>query len=150
MPIKPVEKKLNTFDALYYQDLIYCFCKIGGLEYEPNQETEERIQARLNEKEEKIQLTIGGLSPEMPNATYYNISIFLTELASYVSMIFYSNNIPYSAVTNIDNLFSILKNYPEQVKQVITELEEKVRNLKINTKRHKRVRISTATTGFKW
>lgn len=50
MPIKPVKRPLNIQDALYFEDLIYLFRKIGGLDYEPNQETEERIGQDMKKK----------------------------------------------------------------------------------------------------
>lgn len=132
MAIKPVKRPLNIQDALYFEDLIYLFRKIGGLEYEPNQETEERIGARYEEKEE-IQVIIEGRDQNKPEKKNQFESIFLLHFSAYVTKILATNNVPSEDICNPAKGLNLLKNYPEQLKQVIVELEEKVKVLKAST-----------------
>lgn len=127
MSIKPIKQKLNIKDALYYQDLIYYLKKEAGFEYEQNQEIEERIQARFEEKEEEV---------EVPGKEYalLNRSIFYVDIHYYYAI----GKIILNSSDKQHGL-KMIKNYPEQVKQVIAELEEKVRTLKADT--HKLARV---------
>lgn len=132
MTIEPIKQKLNIQDALYFEDLIYLFRKIGGLDYEPNQETEERIGARYEEKEE-IQVIIEGGDQNKPAKMNQFESIFLFHFSAYVTKILATNNVPSEDICNPAKGLNLLKNYPEQLKQVIAGLEEKVKDLKAST-----------------
>lgn len=132
MSIKPVNRQLNIQDALFFEDLIYLLRKIGGLEYEPNQETEERIVARYEEKEE-IQVTIVSGDQNNPETMNQFESIFLFYFSAYVIEILAKNNVPREDICNSAKGLNLLKNYPEQLKQVIAKLEEKVKVLKAST-----------------
>ena len=132
MTIEPIKQKLNIQDALYFEDLIYLFRKIGGLEYEPNQETEERIGARYKEKEE-IQVIIEGGDQSNPEKKNQFESIFLLHFSAYVTKILATNNVPSKDICNPAKGLNLLKNYPEHLKQVIAKLEEKVKVLKAST-----------------
>ena len=140
MTIEPIKQKLNIQDALYYEDLIYYLRKEGNLDYEPNPETEARIEARFEEKEEKV---------EIPG---FNVAI-LDESIFFGDMCYYARTITLNPA-DVKYGFRAIRRYPEGLKQAIAELEEKVRSIK-QQHSHKRVRrrgnkISTLTTGFRW
>ena len=116
MSIEPIQQKINIQDALYYEDLIYYLKKEARLEYEPNKEIETRIQERFAEIEQSVQ---------MPEKDFFvaDESIFQIEIFSIAMKI--------NKITGTKNLgLRVINKCPEQVNQVIQELEAKVTNLK--------------------
>ena len=132
MTIKPVKRPLNTQDAQYFEDLIYFLRKIGGLKYEYNPKTEQRIQSRIAEREE-LQVIIEGEDPNETEKMNQFESVFMLHFSAYVTEILVINNVPSEDICNPAKGVNLLKNYPETFKQVIAELEEKVKALKAST-----------------
>ena len=108
--IKPVVVK----DLQYWEDVIYVLKKMARLNYEPNMETEVRIKERCGDPNTFL----------LPDSLEEEITDFKVEMFVLIRRILKN-----ATGTSSGNPFSIYK-YPEEVKDVIAELETELAKLK--------------------
>ena len=139
---------LEVRDNLYYEDLIYYLCSLSGIQIIENKGTEERILKRLELKIVPLDTPIvvfGNVVRTTEVLSDFNIDILLIVREIYkragVNVTRLNFRIPYPYFVR---MASGISKYPELVREIFMELENKKNKLdnNINKLTGKKVKIT--------